>query len=234
MVITTNYMASLSAPILPVGIRFRMYIQVATAGAMVTCTSRTPTGSGGLPQPAVIVTRTSCTWIVTLSSPSIMLIKPSGLLSTVSPAPYYARRYPLSYVFSGYYYWGNGSLFYQGSYGGWWPTTASSDSNAYYLRMGSSGLDPQNNTIKAYGFALRCVSYSTSARRYPLSYVYSGLYRWDFGNLDGQDSGGYWRSTAANGNSGAYYLVMYSSGLNPQDNNYGRAFGFPLRCASGE
>ena len=70
-------------------------------------------------------------------------------------APYHARRYPLSYVFSGYYRWGNGNLGYQDSYGFWWSTAARSDSSAYGLYMGSSILDPQNSNSKAYGFALR-------------------------------------------------------------------------------
>ena len=69
-----------------------------------------------------------------------------------------ARRYPLSYVFSGRYYWGSGTLYYQDSGGYWWSTAAYSGSNAYYLGMDSSNLGPQSNANKAYGFALRCVS----------------------------------------------------------------------------
>ena len=67
-----------------------------------------------------------------------------------------ARRYPLSYVLSGYYYWGDGTLYFQGSYGRWWSTTASSGSYAYALLMGSSDLYPQNkNGNVAGGFPLR-------------------------------------------------------------------------------
>ena len=69
-----------------------------------------------------------------------------------------ARRYPLSYVFSGRYYWGSGTLYYQDSGGYWWSTAAYSGSNAYYLGMDSSNLGPQSNANKAFGFALRCVS----------------------------------------------------------------------------
>ncbi|MBQ3469998.1 hypothetical protein IJH16_03450 [Candidatus Saccharibacteria bacterium] len=75
-----------------------------------------------------------------------------------------ARRYSLSYVFSGRYLWGDGTLNYQDSYGYWWATTTYSDSNAYRLGMGSSVLNSQGNDSKAFGFALRCVSYST---KYP-------------------------------------------------------------------
>ncbi|MBQ3469880.1 hypothetical protein IJH16_02830 [Candidatus Saccharibacteria bacterium] len=58
-------------------------------------------------------------------------------------------------MFSGNYYWGNGRLYYQDSYGLWWSTAALSDSNAYHLLMYSSSLLPQNNYSKPYGFALR-------------------------------------------------------------------------------
>ena len=51
--------ASPSIPPVPVGIRFRMYSQATTAGAVVACTIRTPAGAGGLPQPTVVVTRTT-------------------------------------------------------------------------------------------------------------------------------------------------------------------------------
>ncbi|MBQ3469903.1 hypothetical protein IJH16_02950 [Candidatus Saccharibacteria bacterium] len=57
-------------------------------------------------------------------------------------------------MFSGYY-WGNGSLFYQGSYGGWWSAAAYSGSNAYRLGMNSSNFGPQDFSNKANGFALR-------------------------------------------------------------------------------
>ena len=73
----------------------------------------------------------------------------------------FSRRYPLSYVYSGYYYWGNGNLNGQDSLGYWWSTAAYSDSRAYSLAMSSSHLDPQDNSSEALGFALRCVSYST-------------------------------------------------------------------------
>ena len=66
---------------MPVGIRFRMYSQATTAGVMVTWATRIPTGSGGLPQPAVIVVRTACTWAVAFSTPRIAIVKPTGLLS---------------------------------------------------------------------------------------------------------------------------------------------------------
>ncbi|MBR5408551.1 hypothetical protein IK112_01220, partial [Candidatus Saccharibacteria bacterium] len=140
----------------------------------------------------------------------------------------HARRYPLSYVYSGYYYWGDGYLYYQGSYGGWWSTTATSDSSAYNLGMASSYLDPQLNSSKAGGVSLRCTFCFTFSRRYPLSYVFSGVYYWGGGNLAYQDSVGAWWSTTASSASNAYHLNMNSSNLDPQGNNT-KASGFALR-----
>ncbi|MBQ3469567.1 hypothetical protein IJH16_01175 [Candidatus Saccharibacteria bacterium] len=76
----------------------------------------------------------------------------------LSPTPPNARRYPLSYVLSGSYRWGNGNLNFQDSDGAWWSTAANSGSGAYHLRMNSSYLGPQDYGGKAYGYALRCVS----------------------------------------------------------------------------
>ncbi|MBQ3309677.1 hypothetical protein IJG78_03305 [Candidatus Saccharibacteria bacterium] len=68
------------------------------------------------------------------------------------------RRYPLSYIYSGYYHWGNGNLDGQGTDGYWWSTSAYSSTNAYDLIMASSVLKPQNNNNKAVGFPLRFLS----------------------------------------------------------------------------
>ena len=69
-----------------------------------------------------------------------------------------ARRYPLSLIYSGYFYWNNGGLYYQGSYGYWWSRTANSDTLSYSLFVGSSYLLPQDGNNKLYGFSLRCVN----------------------------------------------------------------------------
>ena len=73
---------------MPVGIRFRMCSQATTTGAMVACSTRAPTGAGGLPRLAVIVTRTTCAWVVAVSTPRITLLKPTGSLSAASPTPH--------------------------------------------------------------------------------------------------------------------------------------------------
>ena len=154
------------------------------------------------------------------------MVRSPGMLSTASPTPPNARRYPLSYVLSGLYRWGNGGLDDQGSSGYWWSSAAGSDSSAYNLGMNSSDLNPQGNYSKVNGFTLR----STIARRYPLSYVLSGYYIWSDGYLNRQDSYGFWWATTANDtNNGAYSLDVGGSTLNPQNSN-GKVNGFTLRC----
>ncbi len=153
--------ASPPIPPVPVGIRFRMCSQAATTGAMVACTTRTPSGSGGLPQPTVIVMRTTWPCVVAFSTPSITIVRPTGLLSAASPTPPNTRRYPLSYVWSGLYVWyaDTGKLQYQSSDGLFWsltPTTSVGRPAAYYLRL-NVNLIPQEIGVKEYGFALRCV-----------------------------------------------------------------------------
>ena len=70
-------------------------------------------------------------------------------------APYYARRYPLSYVLSGFYGWGDGYLGIQDSYGRWWSITAYESTASRYLAMADGALVPQNGSGKASGFTLR-------------------------------------------------------------------------------
>ena len=125
------------------------------------------------------------------------------------------RRYPLSYVSSGYYSWGDGNLGNQDSAGYWWSTTASSASSAYALAMDSSGLLPQNNYTKALGFALRCTFCFTFSRRYPLSYVYTEFFDFSGGYIWYQSNGGYYWTQTIYTTGQAYFLVI-NVGLNPQ------------------
>ena len=82
-------------------------------------------------------------------------MRPSGLLSAASPIPHYARRYPLSYVLSGFYGWYNSNLLFQGEAGYWWSATAYSTDNANSLTMNSSNLTPfQDYRSKPAGFPL--------------------------------------------------------------------------------
>ncbi|MBQ3469923.1 hypothetical protein IJH16_03060 [Candidatus Saccharibacteria bacterium] len=99
------------------------------------------------------------TIVVKITNPKSGLNLITNSSSPVLSAPSYystgARRYPLSYVYSGRYNWGSGNLSNQDSYGNWWFTAAYSDSNAYSLGMYSSYLNPQTSSNKANGFTLR-------------------------------------------------------------------------------
>ncbi|MBR5408847.1 hypothetical protein IK112_02790 [Candidatus Saccharibacteria bacterium] len=145
-----------------------------------------------------------------------------------------ARRYPLSYVYSGVYFGGNGNLGVQNTALGIWSSTPSGEGAAYDLHIHDGNVTPQNNTGYKYTYsALRCISpCSTSTRRYPLSYVYSGGYLWSVGDgrLDYQGTGAqYYSSTAVSDIPSKQYMLMLSSSSNtPQYGNY-KIFGFPLR-----
>ncbi|MBQ3469779.1 hypothetical protein IJH16_02295 [Candidatus Saccharibacteria bacterium] len=85
-------------------------------------------------------------------------------------------------------------------------------------------------TITKLLVLLSC-SIFTFSRRYPLSYVLSGAYGWNNGNLFSQGSGGGWWSTTAY-SSNAYDLDIDSSGIYPQYDSFGKVSGFSLRCVS--
>ncbi|GHT14865.1 hypothetical protein FACS189426_21820 [Bacteroidia bacterium] len=74
-------------------------------------------------------------------------IKPDGITTTMFlPA-------------GGYRYYGNGLLYYQGSYGYYWSVSISG-TNAYYLYFSSGSVSPALSSYRAYGFALRCIKNS--------------------------------------------------------------------------
>ena len=68
------------------------------------------------------------------------------------------RSYPLSYVYSGYYYWGTGRLYYQTLYGAYWSSSIVSSTNSYDLYMYSTRLIKANSANKRSGSALRCMA----------------------------------------------------------------------------
>ncbi|MBR5408742.1 hypothetical protein IK112_02220 [Candidatus Saccharibacteria bacterium] len=160
------------------------------------------------------------------------MIRHKVILSAASPTPPNTRRYPLSYVFSGHYYWDDGNLYAQEASGLWWSDVAYSDTNAHFLHMAGNYLNPQDNTVKDDGIALRCVSYFIFARRYPLSYVLSGFYSWYDGTLGYQETiAGYWWSTAALSNSDAYDLGIGTSAIFTHG-NHTKTNGMALRYIS--
>ncbi|MBQ3309293.1 hypothetical protein IJG78_01295 [Candidatus Saccharibacteria bacterium] len=143
-----------------------------------------------------------------------------------------ARRYPLSYIFSGFYYWG-GYLRYQGAAGYWWAATSNESSGAYDLSMDSSSLNPSTNNHDnnlMYGLSLRFFhssTGSTKARRYPLSYIYSGLIRWFEGSTGGQGTSGYWWTRLVYSDLKTYSLIMGETTMTSQD-GYEKLYGFSL------
>lgn len=50
-----------------------------------------------------------------------------------------------------------GSVRYAGNNGYGWSRTANSSTNAYYLDMNPTNVNPSNNTNRYYGFPLRCL-----------------------------------------------------------------------------
>ena len=138
-----------------------------------------------------------------------------------------ARRYPLSYVNSGFFYYGDGNLYTQGTRGTWWSATATADINASYLNIIPESTSGGNNN-KSYTFTLR----STYTRRYPLSYVYSGGYHWDDSSLVVQNEAGYWWSTTAEDNTHAYSPNIWTTYASPQGAGGVKVHGMALRSTS--
>ena len=67
-------------------------------------------------------------------------------------------------------------------------------------------------------------------RRYPLSYVLSGDYRWGTGGLGGQDFiGDYWTTTVSNSDN-AYNLRVNGNGALVSRDTGSKTIGLPLRC----
>ncbi len=67
------------------------------------------------------------------------------------------RQSPLAFVYTGFYYYRNGSLANVGSLGRYWYRTAYSGTDAYYLGFDSATVRPQYSDDRGHGFALRCV-----------------------------------------------------------------------------
>ena len=65
----------------------------------------------------------------------------------------------LSAPLSGYFY--NGKAYYQGYYGGFWSSTWSNGNYMYDLYVYPTGVYPQDNYIRSYGFSMRCILNNT-------------------------------------------------------------------------
>lgn len=88
-----------------------------------------------------------------------LLFTTYGLSDNSSDSNNYVRQTPLSFAYTGYYYWVSGAPEGLGTYGLWWSATAVSRTNGRDLDMNTTPrLIPQNSNVKAYGFAVRCVA----------------------------------------------------------------------------
>ncbi|MBR5408800.1 hypothetical protein IK112_02515 [Candidatus Saccharibacteria bacterium] len=138
-----------------------------------------------------------------------------------------ARRYPLSYVMSGDYYWygdDGGWLGYQNEFIFAWTSTTTDSAKAINLGVHNNNLNPVSEYSKNVGMALR----SNTARRYPLSHVFSGTYGWMNGYIYNQGDYNFLWSNTADDNANAYDLNMNSDSLLPQ-HSYTKLYAFALR-----
>lgn len=69
---------------------------------------------------------------------------------------YTAFRNSLRLPLSGYF--DNGSVYDQGSSGGFWSSTYDSSSDMYYLNISTLSIYPQNDSDRYYGFSVRCIA----------------------------------------------------------------------------
>ena len=67
----------------------------------------------------------------------------------------------LKLPFAGYRYYSSAGVNDQGSNGYYWSSSRSSTNRAYYLSFDSTALIPQNSSVRAYGFSVRCFKNSS-------------------------------------------------------------------------
>ena len=144
-----------------------------------------------------------------------------------------ARSYPVSLVFSGNYDMNDGTTFGQTQIGFYWTVLTTYPTAATDLYIDSDYLDPRYSNGKLNDFALRCINIaygSTSARSYPVSLVYSGIFNWTNGDPINQGLGGYWWSDITFSSDISFYLAVGTSNIIPQNRAFGiKTFAYPLR-----
>ena len=71
------------------------------------------------------------------------------------------RSYPLSYIFTGIYYWDKGMFYNQKMDGRYWSTNVANQNDAYYLYIpGGTRLLVYYTNNRRFGQNLRCVIFS--------------------------------------------------------------------------
>ena len=69
------------------------------------------------------------------------------------------KQIPLRFNYTGRYYYSNGNLPQETSYGYYWSSTAYSSTRAYYLNFYSGSVRTSNLIVdRGDGYALRCVA----------------------------------------------------------------------------
>ena len=66
------------------------------------------------------------------------------------------KSYPLSYVYSGFYYWVTGRLYHQSVFGDYWSSTIVNGLDSFRLYLSSDIVRTANSFNKSIGFNLRC------------------------------------------------------------------------------
>ena len=64
---------------------------------------------------------------------------------------------PLNFLRAGYYYRSYGRIVGRVTDGSWWATAAGSDTFGHVLGTYPTGANPQDNSYRGDGFAVRCV-----------------------------------------------------------------------------
>ena len=69
---------------------------------------------------------------------------------------------PFSYIYSGYFLWTTGRLYYQGGSGVWWAKTTATYERIYELGTWSSTVQLSGSDHRLRGYTIRCTSSSTA------------------------------------------------------------------------
>ena len=92
------------------------------------------------------------------------------------------------------------------------------------------GIMVGNNPSGSYGNE-DFTNADTPLLSFPLSFLRSGYYNYDTGNLNNRGSRGYFWSSFANSTANSRGLGFYSTYLYPQ-NDYNKGNGFAVRCVA--
>ena len=159
---------------------------------------------------------------------------------------------PLSFLRSGYFYWGNAGLDGRGGGGYYWSLRSSSTTDSGRMFFYDTYLNPQSGYVRSDGYAVRCTdksftilintSYSmknngetTENSRDagllsdPLSFLRNGLFYWSGAELGGRGGDSYYWSLQSYSIALSFNLSFSNAGLSPLGSGV-RGNGFAVRC----